>query len=170
VIIRQCLYFIIGSCTVIVIIRRYGWLYICSAQYRVWSSVFSLFKTAPCPLVWEWMGHSLKFALIWFSGFWVNVIFYQNMPNLHNRYKSRVGKKAGRNTHISQDGWKYWEIRLILNLQIWWYRKLLNWYLCFACMAYFDKRSHLLRNRWTKLKQIWVNGPSIPKPVGKGPT
>ena len=29
----------------------------------------------------------------------------------------RVGKKGG-NTHISQDGGKYWEIRLILNLQI----------------------------------------------------
>jgi hypothetical protein len=29
----------------------------------------------------------------------------------------RVGKNAG-NTHISQDGGKYWEIRLILNLQI----------------------------------------------------
>ena len=29
----------------------------------------------------------------------------------------RVCKKAG-NTHISQDGGKYWEIRLILNLQI----------------------------------------------------
>ena len=31
-----------------------------------------------------------RFGLIWFSGFWedLNVIFYQNMPNLHNRYKS----------------------------------------------------------------------------------
>jgi hypothetical protein len=31
------------------------------------------------------------FGLIWFSGFRgedLNVIFYQNMPNLHNRYKS----------------------------------------------------------------------------------
>jgi hypothetical protein len=31
-----------------------------------------------------------KFALIWFSSFRgedLNVIFYQNMPNLHNRYK-----------------------------------------------------------------------------------
>jgi hypothetical protein len=30
------------------------------------------------------------FGLIWFSGFRgedLNVIFYQNMPNLHNRYK-----------------------------------------------------------------------------------
>jgi hypothetical protein len=29
------------------------------------------------------------FGLIWFSGFrgeYLNVIFYQNMPNLHNRY------------------------------------------------------------------------------------
>jgi hypothetical protein len=31
-----------------------------------------------------------KFVLIWFSGFRedLNVIFYQNIPNLHNRYKS----------------------------------------------------------------------------------
>jgi hypothetical protein len=34
--------------------------------------------------------------LIWFSGFRgedLNVIFYQNMPNLHNRYKSAERKK-----------------------------------------------------------------------------
>jgi hypothetical protein len=32
----------------------------------------------------------VRFGLIWFSGFGedLNVIFYQNMPNLHNRYKS----------------------------------------------------------------------------------
>jgi hypothetical protein len=31
-----------------------------------------------------------RFGLTWFSGFRedLNVIFYQNMPNLHNRYKS----------------------------------------------------------------------------------
>jgi hypothetical protein len=42
------------------------------------------------------VGHSFerdlpRFGLIWFSGFRgedLNVIFYQNMPNLHNRYKS----------------------------------------------------------------------------------
>ena len=35
-----------------------------------------------------------KFALIWFSGFRedLNVIFYQNISNLHNRYKSAVRK------------------------------------------------------------------------------
>jgi hypothetical protein len=36
-----------------------------------------------------------KFVLIWFSSFRgedLNVIFYQNMPNLHNRYKS-AGRK-----------------------------------------------------------------------------
>ena len=35
------------------------------------------------------VGH--KFAFIWFSGFRredLNVIFHQNMPNLHIRYKS----------------------------------------------------------------------------------
>jgi hypothetical protein len=36
-----------------------------------------------------------KFVLIWFSDFRgedLNVIFYQNMPNLHNRYKSAERK------------------------------------------------------------------------------
>jgi hypothetical protein len=36
-----------------------------------------------------------RFLLIWFSGFReedLNVIFYQNMPNLHNRYKSAERK------------------------------------------------------------------------------
>ena len=36
-----------------------------------------------------------RFGLIWFSGFSeedLNVIFYQNMPNLHNRYKSAEKK------------------------------------------------------------------------------
>jgi hypothetical protein len=34
---------------------------------------------------------TIWFGLIWFSGFKgedLNVIFYQNMPNLHNRHKS----------------------------------------------------------------------------------
>ena len=38
-----------------------------------------------------------KSALIWFSAFRgedLNVIFYQNMPNLHNRYKSAERKIA----------------------------------------------------------------------------
>jgi hypothetical protein len=36
-----------------------------------------------------------RFGLTWFSGFRgedLNVIFYQNMPNLHNRYKSAERK------------------------------------------------------------------------------
>ena len=36
-----------------------------------------------------------KFGVIWFSGFRgedLNVIFYQNMPNLHNWYKSAERK------------------------------------------------------------------------------
>jgi hypothetical protein len=41
-----------------------------------------------------------KFALIWFSSFRrenLNVIFYQNMPNLHNRYKSAERKISQKN-------------------------------------------------------------------------
>jgi hypothetical protein len=37
------------------------------------------------------------FGLIWFSGFRgkdLNVIFYQNMPNLHNRYTSAERKSS----------------------------------------------------------------------------
>ena len=35
--------------------------------------------------------HPCQVSVIWFNGFRgedLNVIFYQNMPNLHNRYKS----------------------------------------------------------------------------------
>jgi hypothetical protein len=38
-----------------------------------------------------------RFGVIWFSGFReedLNVIFYQNMPNLHNRYKSAERKNS----------------------------------------------------------------------------
>jgi hypothetical protein len=38
-----------------------------------------------------------RFGLIWFSGFRgddLNVIFYQNLPNLHNRYISAERKIA----------------------------------------------------------------------------
>ena len=43
---------------------------------------------------------SARFGLIWFSGFRgkdLNVIFYQNMPNLHNRYKSAERKISQKN-------------------------------------------------------------------------
>ena len=45
----------------------------------------------------------VKFAFIWFSGFrWgdLNVIFHQNMPNLHNRYKSAERKMSHNKTGI----------------------------------------------------------------------
>jgi hypothetical protein len=40
-----------------------------------------------------------RFGLIWLSGFREdsNVIFYQNMPNLHNRYKSAERKISQKN-------------------------------------------------------------------------
>jgi hypothetical protein len=44
-----------------------------------------------------------RFGLIWFSGFRgkdLNVIFYQNMPNLHNRYKSAERKISQKNPGI----------------------------------------------------------------------
>jgi hypothetical protein len=51
-----------------------------------------------------------KFALIWFSGFRgedLNVIFYQNMPNLHKRYKSAERK-------ISQKSLEYIYVKLLI--------------------------------------------------------
>ena len=48
-----------------------------------------------------WNGTTpVKFGLIWFSSFReedLNVIFYQNMPNLHNRYKSAERKISQKN-------------------------------------------------------------------------
>ena len=44
-----------------------------------------------------------RFGLIWFSGFRgedLNVTFYQNMPNLNNRYKSAERKKNKKNPNI----------------------------------------------------------------------
>ena len=40
-----------------------------------------------------------RFGLIWFIGFRedLNVIFYQNMPNLQNRYKSAERKISNKN-------------------------------------------------------------------------
>jgi hypothetical protein len=41
-----------------------------------------------------------RFGLIWFNGFRgedLNVIFYQNMPNLHNRFKSTERKISQQN-------------------------------------------------------------------------
>ena len=41
-----------------------------------------------------------RFGLIWFSGFRgedLNVIFYKDMPNLHNRYKSAERKISQKN-------------------------------------------------------------------------
>jgi hypothetical protein len=38
-----------------------------------------------------------RFGLIWFRGKDLNVIFYQNMPNLHNRYKSAERKISQKN-------------------------------------------------------------------------
>ena len=40
-----------------------------------------------------------RFGLIWFSGFRgedLNVIYYQNMPNLHNRLKEKFHRKTPR--------------------------------------------------------------------------
>jgi hypothetical protein len=51
-----------------------------------------------------------RFSVIWFSGFRredLNVIFYQNMPNLHNRYKLAERK-------ISQKSPEYIYVKLLI--------------------------------------------------------
>jgi hypothetical protein len=67
------------------------------------------------------VGHNCEMGLpkdypsqIWFSGFRgedLNVIFYQNMPNLHNRYKSAERKISQKNPETAplsiQDGCCY---------------------------------------------------------------
>jgi hypothetical protein len=56
----------------------------------------------------EAVGHNFerdppRLGLIWFSCFrgeYLNVIFYQNMPNLHNRYKSAERKISQKKQNI----------------------------------------------------------------------
>jgi hypothetical protein len=92
-----------------------------------------------------------KFTLIWFSGFRgedLNVIFYQNMPNLHNRYNSAERKISQKNPEYllncslscscSQNLSSFW---LILKQQ--WTIKM------------WSHLNHLLWNCWTKLNQTW---------------
>ena len=70
-----------------------------------------------------------KFGLIWFSGFRgedLNVICYQIMPNLHNRYKSAERKNSQNNPAY-----------------------MLNYYLLCSC-------SKKLSSFWLKLKQQWT--------------
>jgi hypothetical protein len=54
------------------------------------------------------MAMSSLFGLIWFSGFRgkdLNVIFYQNMPNLHNRYKSAERKISQKSPEYPISKW-----------------------------------------------------------------
>ena len=64
-------------------------------KWRAWLSDIILKGTDPGTI-------PARFGLlvIWFSGFRgedLNVIFYQNMPNLHNRYKSAERKISHKN-------------------------------------------------------------------------
>jgi hypothetical protein len=61
--------------------------------WRAWLSDTTLKGTHPGTI-------PARFGLIWFSGFRgedLNVIFYQNMPNLHNWYKSAERKISQKN-------------------------------------------------------------------------
>jgi hypothetical protein len=70
-----------------------------SSLAYIYSGLFCEIRTIPA-----------RFGLIWFSGFRgkdLNVIFYQNMPNLHNRYKSAERK-------ISQKSPEYIYAKLLI--------------------------------------------------------
>jgi hypothetical protein len=72
-----------------------------------------------------------RFGLIWFCGFRgkdLNVIFYQNMHNLHNRYKSAERK-------ISQ---KYLEY-------------MLNYSFPCSCSKHFSSFRFIIKQQWQKL-------------------
>ena len=61
--------------------------------WRAWLSDTILKGTHPGTI-------PARFGLIWFSSFRgedLNVIYYQNMPNLHNRYKSAERKISHKN-------------------------------------------------------------------------
>jgi hypothetical protein len=61
--------------------------------WRAWLSDIILKGTDPGTI-------PARLGLIWFSGFRgedLNVIFYQNMPNLNNRYKSAERKISHKN-------------------------------------------------------------------------
>jgi hypothetical protein len=67
-----------------------------------------------------------RFALIWFNGFRgkdLNVIFYQNMPNLHNRYKSAERKISQKNpeymSSLTRSCSKNWSLFRFIIKQQW---------------------------------------------------
>ena len=70
-----------------------------------------------------------RFGLIWFSGFrgeYLNVIFFQNMPNLHNRYKSAERKTSQKNPEY-----------------------MLNYSLPCSCSSYLSSFWLILKQQWT---------------------
>ena len=91
----------------------------------------------------------VRFGLIWFSGFRgedLNVIFYQNMPNLHNRYKSTERK-------ISQKNPEY----------------MLNYSLPCSCsngQLKFHPPLFLFLAWWPSWLEVWITGHNF----GRGPS
>jgi hypothetical protein len=69
-------------------------------QFLVTAAILNGGQSCQTILKWDYPRTiPAKFGLIWFSGFRedLNVIFYQNMPNLHNRYKSAEQKIPQKN-------------------------------------------------------------------------
>jgi len=90
-----------------------------------------------------------RFGLIWFCGFRgkdLNVIFYKNMPNLHNRYKSAERK-------ISQ---KYLEHMLIYS------------FLC-SCSKNLSSFRFIIKQQWTIEEiSIFSNSSHLSDTIMKG--
>jgi hypothetical protein len=123
------------------------WTYITGFFYALWT--FADFEgTIPA-----WFG------LIWFSGFRgedLNVIFYQNMPNLHNRYESAERKISQKNPkymlNCSLPFWSYCPFYLT------WPKAMWTFAITWRPSVVRRKLSHLnllLWNCWTKLNQTW---------------
>jgi hypothetical protein len=92
-----------------------------------------------------------RLGLIWFRGFRgkdLNVIFYQNMPNLHNRYKSTERK-------ISQ---KITEYRLSYSFPC-------------SCSKYLSSFRFIIKQQWTIEKiSIFSNSSHLEWRVGMSDT
>jgi hypothetical protein len=98
-----------------------------------------------------------RFGLIWFRGFRgedLNVIFYQNMPNLHNRYKSAERQ-------MSQKNQEY----------------MLNYSFPCSCSKKLRSFRFIIKQQWTILKFLFlvtaamlIGGRSCQTPFWNGTT
>jgi hypothetical protein len=83
-----------------------------------------------------------KFGLIWFSSFReedLNVIFYKNMPNLHNRYKSAERKISQKNPEYMLN----YSFPCSCSKNLSWFRFIIKQQWTIEEISIFSKSSHL---------------------------